>query len=190
MSNKIRPDPVQIWMLEASKDDLGQHAGKPLWTVRPPGSSSVSSGLSCLSHSGAYASGIQREEIEPYLSAIHADVLGADAQLLADALEVQVEALYRTTMLVLAAVQRIAESQTAYLCGIVSLISATMSLTPCGIPGECLPDTASTGGAFMLFGSGNNIAEFISEAPAELNDTAVDLRGVWFRSAQRLLWFA
>jgi hypothetical protein len=192
MMNKIRPDPVQIWMLEATNDDLCQHAWSPRWAVHSPVSSSDSSGRSCASCGGIYAPGIQREEIEKlvrYLSAIDADLLGADAKLLADALELQVERLYRTTTLTLAAVQRIGESQAAYLGGIISSIAATMSLTLREIPDEprCLSDAACTGGAIMLFGSGNDVADLTSKVHAELNDIAIDLMGTWFRTAQRFL---
>jgi hypothetical protein len=102
MRNKMRPDPVQIWMLEATNDDLCQQAWSPPWAVHPPGSSSYSSSRSCASRGGVYAPGIKREEIEelvPLLSAIHPYLLAADAKLLADALELQVEWLYRTTTL-------------------------------------------------------------------------------------------
>jgi hypothetical protein len=192
MRNKIRPDPAQIWMLEATNDDLCQHPWSPRWAVHPPGSSSDSSGRSGVSRSGIYAAGIQREEIEklvPYLSVIQADLLGADAKLLADALELQVERLYRTTTLMFAAVQRIAESQAAYLAGITSSIAATMSLAPPEIPDDLRrrSDAACTGGAIMPFGSANDLAELISEVYAELDDIAIDLMGTWFRAAQRFL---
>jgi hypothetical protein len=192
MRNKIRSDPVQIWMLEATNDDLCQHALSPRWAVHSPVSSSAPSGRSCASCGGIYAPGIQREEIEKlvrYLSVIDADLLGADAKLLADALELQVERLYRTTTLTLAAVLRIAESQAAYLGGIIFSIAATMPLTPREIPDEprCLSDAACTGGAIMLFGSGNDVAALISEVHAELNYIAIDLMGTWFRTAQRFL---
>jgi hypothetical protein len=182
MTNKIRPDPVQIWMLEATNDDLYQNERSPRWAVHPPGSTSGSSGRSCGSRSGIYAPGIQREEIEklaPYLSVIHAGLLGADAKPLADALELQIERLYRTTAFTLAAVQRIDESQAAYLVGIISSIAATMSLTTGEIPNEpqCLSDEACTDGAIMLFGSGSDAGELISEVHAELNDVAIDLTG-------------
>jgi hypothetical protein len=191
MKNKIAPDPVQIWMLEATNDDLCQH-GSPRWAVHPPGSSSYSSDRSCASRSGMHAPGIQRKEIEklvPYLSAIRADPLGADAKLLADAIELQVERLCRTTTITLAAVQRVAEGQAACLGGIISSIAATMSSTPREIPDElrCLSGAACAGGATMLFGSGNDVAELISEVHAELNDIAINLMSTWFRTAQRFL---
>jgi hypothetical protein len=190
MRNKIRPDPVQIWMLEATNDDLCQQAWSPPWAVHPPGSSSCSSSRSCASRGGVYAPGIKHEEIEelvPLLSAIHAYLLGADAKLLADALELQVEWLYRTTAPSLAAVQRIAESRAAHLGGIISSIVATMS--PREVPDEprCLSDAACTGSANLLFGGGNDVAELISEVYAELNDIAIDLIGMWFRTAHRFL---
>jgi hypothetical protein len=192
MRNKIRHDPVQIWMLEATNDDLGQHAWSPPWAVHPPGLSNCCSSRSRASRSGIYAPGIRREEIEelvPYLSAIYGSLLGAGAKLPADALELQVEWLCRTTTLELAAVQRIAESQPAYLDAIISSIAATMSSTTRGIPNEprCLSGAACTGGANLLFGNSNEIAEFISEVYAELNDIAIDLMGTWFRTAQRFL---
>jgi hypothetical protein len=139
-----------------------------------------------------YTPRIQRQEIEkliPYLSVIHADLLGADAKLLADSLELQVERLYRTTTLTLAAMQRIAESQAAYLVAIISSIAATMSLTPREIPDESrsLSDAACTRGAIMLFGSGDDVVKLISEVHTELNDIVIDLMGTWFRTAQRFL---
>jgi hypothetical protein len=192
MRNKIRPDPVQIWMLEATNDDLCQHAWSRRWAVHSPVSSSGPSGPSCASCGGIYAPGIQREEIEKlvrYLSVIDADLLGADAKLLADALELQVESLYRTTTLTLAAMQRIAESQAAYLDGIISSIAATMFLTPRESPDEprCRSDAACTGDAIMPLWGGNNVADSISKVHAELNDIAIDLMGTWFRTAQRFL---
>jgi hypothetical protein len=192
MRNKIRPDPVQIWMLEATNDDLCQQAWSPPWAVHPAGSSSYSSSRSCASRGGVYAPGIKREEIEevvPLLSVIHPYLFAADAKLRADALELQVEWLYRTTTLTLAAVQRIAESRAAHLGGIISSIVATMSLTPREVPDEprCLSDAACTGGANLLFGGGNDVAELVSEVYAELNDIAIDLIGTWFRTAQRFL---
>jgi hypothetical protein len=186
------PDPVQIWMLEATNDDLCEHAWSPPWAVHPPGSSSGSSGRSCASRRGICAPGMQREKVEqlvPYLPVIHADLLGADADLLADALEVQVERLYRTTTLTFAVAQHIAESQAAYLAGIISSIAATMSLTPCEIPDEprCRSDAACPDGAIMLFRSSNDVAELISEVHAELNDFVIDLMGAWFGTARRFL---
>jgi hypothetical protein len=191
MRNKIGTDPVQIWMLEATNDDVCQH-GLPRRAVHPPGLSSESFGRSCASHNGIYAAGIQREKIEklvPYSSAIHADLLGPEAKLLVDALELQVESLYRTTTITLAAVQRIAESQVAYLGGIFSSIPATMSSTPRESPDEqrCPSDAACTGGAIMLFWIGNDAVASISELHAELNDIAIDLIGTWSRIAQRFL---
>jgi hypothetical protein len=191
MRNKIRPDPVQIWMLEATNDDLCQHVWSPSWAGRLPGSSGDSSGRSSASRNRVYASGIQREEIEklvPHLSVIHGELLGADAKLLADALELQVEGLYRATTITLAAVQRIADSQAAYLGGVISSIVATRSLTPC--EPQCLSDAAGTGGAIMPFGSSNDVVELISDVHAELNDIAIDLMGMWIRTAQRFLSFA
>jgi hypothetical protein len=128
------------------------------------------------SRSGIYAPGIGREEIEelvPYLSAIYGSLLGAGAKLPADALELQVEWLCRTTTLALAAVHRIAESRAAHLDSIIPSIAATTR----GIPNEpqCLSGAACTGGANLLFGNSNEIAEFISEVYAELNDIAIDL---------------
>jgi hypothetical protein len=187
MRNKIRPDPVQIWMLEATNDDRCQRVGSHL-----PGSSSDASGRSCASRSGIYAPGIQREEIEklvPYWSVIHADLWDGDAKLLADALERQVEGLYRIIALTLESVQRVAESQAAYLAGTISSIAATMSPTPRELPDEPrnLSDPAYIGGAIVLFGESNEIAELISKVHAEVNQILIDLMGTWFRSAQRFL---
>jgi hypothetical protein len=178
MRNKIKPDPVQIWMLEATNDDFRQ----PAWAVHLPGRSNGSSVPSIVSRHGIYAAGIERQEIEklvPCLSVVNADLLGTDTKLLADALELQVEGLYRTTAFTLAAVQCIAERQAAYLAGIISSIAATMSLTPQEIPDEprCHSDAAC----------GTDVAELVSEAHAELNDIAIDLMGTWFRTAQLFL---
>jgi hypothetical protein len=192
MKNRMKHDPVQIWMLEATNDDLCQHAWSPPWAVHPPGLSNCCSSRFCAPRSGIYAPGIRREEIEelvPYLSAIHASLLGSVAKLPADALELQVEWLCRTTTLALAAVQRIAESRAAHLDAIISSIAATMSSTTRGISNEprCLSGAACTGGANPLFGNGNDVAELIGEVYAELNDIAIDLMGTWFRTAQRFL---
>jgi hypothetical protein len=188
----MRHDPVQIWMLEATDDDLCQRAWSPPWAIHPPGLSNCCSSGSGASRSGIYAPGIRREEIEglvPYWSAIHASLLDAVAKLPADALELQVEWLCRTTTPALAAVQRIAESQPAYLDAIISSIAATMSSPTRGIPNEpqCLSGAACTGGANLLFGNCNVVAELISEVYAGLNDIAIDLMGTWFRTAQRFL---
>jgi hypothetical protein len=52
-------------------------------------------------------------------------------------------------------------------------------LTTGEIPNEpqCLSDEACTDGAIMLFGSGSDAGELISEVHAELNDVAIDLTG-------------
>jgi hypothetical protein len=120
--------------------------------------------------------------VRPISEVIQADLLGADAKLLAGAFEVRVERLYRTATLTLAAVQCIAERQAACLAG--CSIAATMSLTPREIPDEprCRLDAACTDGAIMLFGSGNDVAALISEVHAELNNIAIDLMGTWFLS--------
>jgi hypothetical protein len=188
----MRNNPVRIWMLEATNDDLCQHSWSPPWAVYPPGLSNGCSSRSSASRNGIYAPGIRREEIEelvPYLSAIYGSLLGAGAKLPADALELQVEWLCRTTTLALAAVQRIAESRAAHLDAIISSIAATISPTTRGIPNEprCLSGAACTGGANPLFEDCNDVGELISEVYAELNDIAIDLMGTWFRTAQRFL---
>lgn len=191
----MKPDPLQIWMLDASNDDPGGDTPQFQPTVHLAGSSSGSPGRSGAWRRAIYAPGIQREEIEKLVlvpSVMLADPPCAGARLLVEALDVEAERLYRTTVLAFVALQRVVESQAAHLGGMISLLAATMSLAPRKLPDEprSVPDAANPGDAILRFGSGTEVVTLINEAHAELNDIAINLMRGWCAMVPRFPWFA
>jgi len=182
-------------MLRVSNDDPGQDARSPYPAVRPPGTSSSPPGWTGPSRNATYLPETQLEEVGKlapplrYLSVMHADMFVSYAKPLVEALEVEVERLCWTTVITSAALQRIADSQAAYLTGGIFAPAAITFLTPCDVQDEarCLAHAAAAtaSGATTLFGSFTEIGE----APAELQDVSIDLMRTWSSTLGRFPGF-
>jgi len=148
-------------MLRVSNDDPGQDARSPYPAVRPPGTSSSPPGWTGPSRNATYLPETQLEEVGKlapplrYLSVMLPDMFVSYAKPLVGALEVEVERLCRTTVITSAALQRIADSQAAYLVGGIFAPAAITFLTPCDVQDESLAHAAAAtaNGAITLFGS-------------------------------------